>query len=279
MGVTLGDSVIGMNAIAWLKARHPALRIHLYRTPHAPPFVERLYALACPLIEHVHYLPRSLASLPDDLIDLSDILHWPAFATEPMVDFFLRGLGIAPDAVPATAKANRWLSCLKTPPLAAPWASQGYALFSGQASTPLRTVPAEHACRLVDRIHRSYGLPVLGFGPVEHPRYHDVSALSTDLDHYIAWVRGARVVIGTDSSAIHLAAGFDVPTLAFFVSIDPQLRVRDYPHCRSIDARSELTRGLHQSDDPIVLQEASQIWQALAERTALPWPEPARRSE
>src|SRR5438105_6317646 len=34
MGVTLGDSIIGMNALAWLKTRHPTLRIHLYRSPH-----------------------------------------------------------------------------------------------------------------------------------------------------------------------------------------------------------------------------------------------------
>jgi hypothetical protein len=272
MGVTLGDSVIGMNAIAWLKERHPALRVHLYRTPHAPRFVERLYELARPLVEPVHYLPRPLQSLPAELVDLSDFMHWPVFATEPMVDFFLRGLGVAPDAVPASEKRNRWLSRLELPPLPAPWAVQDYALFSGHASTPLRTVPVACAWKMVDRIHRAYALPVLGFGAVTHPHYHDIATLSPGLDHYVAWVRGARVVIGSDSSAIHLAAGFDVPTLAFFVSIEPRLRVRDYSHCCAVDARSELTHGLHQSDNPAVLREAGRIWRAIVERTDLPWP-------
>ena len=60
----------------------------------------------------------------------------------------------------------------------------------------------------------------------------------------MAWIKGASVVVGTDSAAIHIAAGFDVPTLAFFVSIDPQLRTRDYPACRVVDARTPLADGV-----------------------------------
>src|SRR5262249_37788637 len=43
MGVTLGDSVIGMSVLAWVKAEHPSLQIHVYRSPHTPAYVERLY--------------------------------------------------------------------------------------------------------------------------------------------------------------------------------------------------------------------------------------------
>lgn len=275
MGVTLGDSIIGMNALAWLKTRHPLLRIHLYRTPHTPAFVERLYQLAIPIVESVTYLPTPLETLPEDVVDLSDFLYWPAFASEPMVDFFMRGLGVALEAVPASAKGNRWLSHLPLPSI--PASASSYVLFCDQASTPLRTVPPEHAAAMVDRIWQQYGLPVLGFHPVQHPHYRDISTHSRNLDHYIAWVKGAGAVIGTDSSAIHIAAGFDVPTLAVFVSIDPALRARDYPNCQVLDMRTELTRGLHESNDPVVLQEVHRIWQTVIERTDLPWPALMRR--
>jgi hypothetical protein len=275
MGVTLGDSIIGMNALAWLKTRHPSLRIHLYRTPHAPAFVERLYQLASHIVESVTHLPTPLETLPEEIVDLSDFLFWPAFACEPMVDFFIRGLGIALEAVPASAKANRWLSDLLVPLIPTPWTACSYVLFCDQASTPLRTVPPEHAATMVDRIWHQYGLPVLGFHAIPHPHYQNISAHSCNLDQYIAWVKGASAVIGTDSSAIHIAAGFDVPTLAVFVSIDPSLRTRDYPNCRVFDARTELTRGLHESSDPFVLQEVHRIWQTVVERVDLPWPAPA----
>jgi hypothetical protein len=274
MGITLGDSIIGMNALAWLKARQPALRIHLYRTPHAPAFVERLYQLAGHLIERVTYLPMSMESLPRDVVDLSDFLYWPAFDSSPMVDFFITSLGIALEAVPASAKANRWLASAPVPSTPAPWSNRPYVLLCDQASTPLRSVPQEHASAMVERIWRQYGLPVLGFHAIGHPHYHDVSSRSGNLDQYIAWVKGASVVIGTDSSAIHIAAGFDVPTLAVFVSIDPMLRVRDYPACRVLEVRTGLTQGLHESGKPVVLDEVDRLWQSIVERDDLPWPTP-----
>jgi Glycosyltransferase family 9 (heptosyltransferase) len=275
MGVTLGDSVIGMNALAWLKARHPLLRIHLYRTPHAPRYVERLYQLASHIVEAVTYLPRPLRAIPEEVVDLSDFLHWPRFRSEPMVDFLIRGLGLASDAVPASAKANRWLSRLPLPSLHAPWSSASYVLFCDQASTPLRRVPEEHAAAMVDRIWRRYGLPILGFHPISHPHYRDISLHSKGLDQFIAWVKGASVVIGTDSSAIHIAAGFDVPTMTVFVSIDPMLRARDYPNCQVLDVRTALTDGLCESDDAIVLREVHRIWRTIIEQAELPWPDPA----
>lgn len=275
MGVALGDSIIGMNVLAWLKQRHPALRIHLHRTRHAPAHVERLYQLAGHIIHAVHHLPQPLQSLPADAVDLSDFMYWPSFATLPMVDFFAQGLGVAPDALPAPAKANRWLGALPLPCVPAPWTHRDYVLLCQQASTRLRSMPATLAAAMVDRIWHQYRMPVLGFQPVAHPRYRDISAESPDLDHFMAWVRDACVVVAADSSAIHIAAGFDVPTLAIFTSIDPALRTRDYPHCRAVDARTDLTDGLHASEDPVLLLAVQAAWQRTVARADLPWPTPA----
>lgn len=274
MGVTLGDSVIGMGVLAWMKSRRPSCRIHVYRSPHSPPYVERLYQLANTIIEPVRYLPWPLENLPKQVIDLSDFLHWPRFATEPMVDFFLEALGIDPQAVPAHAKRNSWLAALTLPALPPRWKGRPYVLMCDRASTPLRSIPLRHAIALVDRIWEHYRLPVVGFHALAHPRWHDVSGLAASTDQFMAWIRSARAVIGADSSAVHLAAGFDIPMLAGFTSINPSLRVRDYPRCTAIDLRTPLTDGLHCSDDPDLLHEVDRCWKEFLQQDSLPWPEP-----
>ncbi len=271
MGVTLGDSVIGLSVLAWLKRKHPSLRIHVYRSPHSPPYVERLYQLARAVIEPVRYLPWPLEALPRQTIDLSDFLYWPRFATEPMVDFFLEALGLDPRAMPARAKENTWLAGLDLPALPQRWEGRPYVLLCDRASTALRSIPLPHAITLVQRTWERYRLPVVGFHELPHPHWHDASALAATTEQFMAWVRNARVVVGTDSSAVHLAAGFDVPTLAGFASIDPVLRVRDYTRCTAVDLRTPLTDGLHASDDPALLHEVDLRWRMFVQ-APIPWP-------
>jgi hypothetical protein len=263
MGVTLGDSIIGLNALAWLKRCHPGLHVCVYRSPNTPGFVERLYRVATHVVDEVLYLPRSLESIPEEAIDLSDFLHWPGFAVEPMVDFFMRSLGIEPDTVPSAAKRNRWLADLPLPELPPAWPGRDYVLVCDRASTPLRSVPADCAAELIEMLWSQYRLPIVGFHPIRHPEYRDLGAQSQGLDQYMAWVKNAAVLFAVDSSAVHIAAGFDVPTLAVFSSVDPLLRVRDYARCRYVDIRTAVTSGLHESDDTDVLHEVSQSWRAL----------------
>jgi ADP-heptose:LPS heptosyltransferase len=274
MGVALGDSIIGLGVIAWVKSHLPRLALHLYRSRHAPPFVERLYALAKGLIERVHRLPCPLASLPRHAIDLSDFMYHPEFNTLPMVDFFLHGLGFAPDAMPAAEKANRWLAKLALPPLPREWRKRPYALFCDRASTALRSIPGKHARVLAALVAHRYRIPVVGFHPLRLSGYHDVGALAPRTEHFLSWVRGASVLVSTDTAAVHAAAGFDVPTLGFFASIDPRLRTRDYPSCTAIDLRTPPADGLHHSDHPSVLRAASGAWRELLCVNGLPWPEP-----
>jgi Glycosyltransferase family 9 (heptosyltransferase) len=273
MGVTLGDSIIGLGVLAWLKQRDPSLRIEVWRSRCAPAFVERLYALADGVVDRVHRLPQPLHTLPSELVDLSDFLHWPSFAALPMVDFFAVGVGLSPHAMPDTAKANRWLASLTVAPTSAAAQVGRYVLFCADASTPLRSVPGDLAAAMVEQIWRRYRLPVCGFRAIAHPRYHDVSSLSPDLDAYLVWVRSAQLVVSTDSSALHIAAGFDRPTLALFTGIAPELRVRDYPLCRSLDLGTPATRGLHESRDSLVLAELRAAWASALTRSDCPWPE------
>ena len=107
MGVTLGDSVIGLTALIAIKARFPHLSFAIYRPAHAPAYVKRLYELAAPLLGSIIDLPVMLDTLPytELRIDLGNHLFWPRFASLPMIDFFLDAMGIKADEVSARTSA------------------------------------------------------------------------------------------------------------------------------------------------------------------------------
>ncbi|SAL38882.1 glycosyltransferase family 9 protein [Caballeronia humi] len=232
MGVTLGDSIIGLTALFAIKKRHPSLGITLYRPARAPRYVQRLYELAAPPLGKVIELPVALDSLPpgDLKIDIGNHLFWPAFASLPMVDFFLWALGVPPSDVPSADKRNRWLQAL---PLVA-HEREPYVLFCPNATTPVRSIPPSMHAELIERLWREFGLPVAGFGAVDHPHYTDVTPLAPDTADFVAWIRHARYLVTSDTAALHIAAGFDVPTTAFFTTIPPSMRARDYTNCRAV---------------------------------------------
>lgn len=250
MGVTLGDSIIGLTAMSAVKHAFPDVKFTLYRPRRAPPFVEELYGLAGPLLSARITLPFPLSEFPDDatVIDIGNHLFWPDFAALPMIDFFLGALGVDASSVPSSQKANRWLAGTSLPALPARWRDAPYVLFCPSASTPVRSIPQHVRADLVDRLVQRYDLPVLGFGPVDHARYVDVQSAAISTAHFLALIRCARCVLTCDTAAVHAAAGFDVPTTAFFTTIEPALRVRDYPACRAVELPLPQLRGIHASN-------------------------------
>lgn len=266
MGIMLGDSIIGLTALHWLRRARPDLKLVLYRPAASLDYVEQLYRLAAsPGIGTVRHLPWPVTDIEHDahIIDIGNIVFWPSFATTPMIDFFLEALGLDPAHVPPDAKANRWLADLPLPALPAPWVDRPYVLFNPDASTPIRRIPPAFHAAWIDRLWDTYRLPVLGFAPIQHPHYVSIQALSPDTPAYLSWIRHARALVTADSAAVHAAAGFDVPTTAIFTTIDPTLRVRDYPRCQAFDLSFDAVRGLHQSDAPELLAQVEQAWRAV----------------
>ncbi|HTJ91884.1 MAG TPA: ADP-heptose--LPS heptosyltransferase [Pararobbsia sp.] len=263
MGVVLGDAIIGLTALDWLRRKHPSLKLVLYRPASTPDYVEQLYRLAHSAgIGEIRYLPWPVADIANDepIIDIANIVFWPKFATTAMIDFFFDAIGIDPAQVPAEDKANRWLARLDLPAPPPPWAGRPYVLFSPDASTPIRRIPASTHTAWIDRLWDTYGLPVLGFGAIDHPRYVDIRAHSPNTAAFLSWIRGARALVTADSAAVHAAAGFDVPTTAIFTTIDPALRVRDYALCHTVDLRIDALKGLHSSDTPEHVALVERIW-------------------
>jgi hypothetical protein len=249
MGVTLGDSIIGLTALAAIKRRYPTLLFSIYRPHSVPRYVRQLYQLAEPVFGKVIDLPVHIESLPagELQLDVGNHLFWPNFASMPMIDFFLWALGVSPSRVSTQEKSNDWLRCVKLPGPERHGLPQEYVLFCPSASTPVRSIPPSVQAELVERMWARFGLPVFGFGEVAHSRYTDITALSPDTPSFLAWVKGSQFVLTSDTAAVHVAAGFEVPTLAFFTTIAAQLRVRDYWRCTAIDLLVPELAGIHAS--------------------------------
>ncbi len=256
MGVTLGDSVIGLQALHVLKTRNRGMRIHVYRSPYTPE-LNRLYRRV-PFLETVADLPVPLEAFAGGaVVDLADFVFRPAFARTPMIDYFLAALGVDPRRVGPWEKNPDWLRELRLPSLPP---RPGYVMFCPRASTPLRSIPPPARRALVDAVCRHWPGDVLGFGRVDHPRYRELSGSSSSLGTYLAWLRGAAAVVTTDTSSLHIAAGFRLPTLAYFVSIAPPLRSGYYPTVSPVDLVHEELRGLHSSNDPGHLTLRDRVW-------------------
>lgn len=255
MGVTLGDSVIGIETLHYIKRQRPDLQVRVLRPARCADFVEQLYRLAqhSGVIDELLYLPQPLTRLsPHDVtIDMGNQLFRDDFATLEMHDFFYRHMGLDENRVMEGDKQNHWLRDVDFS--ACQHLASDYTLFCPDASTALRAIPARFHLTLVERLHQRFGLPVLGFGDVDHPHYRNITHDCRDTLSFIAVIARAHFILAADSSALHIAAGFAVQTQAVFNAIPPALRTRYYPHCTSASAGTARTCSLHQSDDPEIL--------------------------
>lgn len=272
MGVTLGDSIIGLTAIEALRELNPALRRIVYRPGRAPNYVDQLYHLAAGVVAEMRWLPWKAEDIPEQelCIDTGNQLFWPAFTALPMIDFFLQALGVAPSVIPSSAKANRWMQKLSLPALPENWKNKKYVLFCPMASTPLRSIPASAHIPLVHALWEKFACPVLGFDDVAHPHYVNIRPLSPDTADFLAWVKHARYVLTSDTAAVHIAAGYDVPTTAFFTSIAPELRARDYPLCQPLHLTIPALNNVQASARKHDLEQVEQAFATLT-LNELPW--------
>jgi hypothetical protein len=263
MGVTLGDSVIGLTALTAIKTRFPHLSFAIYRPAQTPRYVKRLYELAAPLLGSVIDLPVNLDAIPykELRIDLGNHLFWPKFSSLPMIDFFLDAMGIWPDEVPATDKRNHWLQKLALPRPQAP--EGGYVLLCPSASTPVRSIPESLRSEFVEALSQRYRLPVVGFGVIDHMLYTDVTVRAPDTADFLAWIKHAAYLVTPDTAAVHIAAGFDIPTTAFFSTIAPDLRVRDYPRCKPVSLLVPELKGIHASNRASDVDRVERAYRAL----------------
>jgi hypothetical protein len=267
MGVTLGDSVIGITALMAIKAQFPHITFTIYRPAHTPGYVKRLYELTAPLLGSIVDLPVKLGAVErgELLVDIGNHLFWPKFATLPMIDFFIDAMGMRVDEIPAARKRNHWLQELTLPEPQGTAGAIGheYVLLCATASTPVRSIPPALHASFAQALWQRFRLPVVGFGAIDHPHYTDLTLRSPNTADFLAWIRHARYLVTPDTAAVHIAAGFDIPTTAFFTTIAPELRVRDYPFCKSITLPLPELQGIHASNQATDIGLIERAYRAL----------------
>ncbi|MGH7118368.1 MAG: glycosyltransferase family 9 protein [Acetobacteraceae bacterium] len=263
-GMTLGDGVIGLSALAAaetagaLAGREPLL----VRKPlFGRRLVNQLYEVARPLAETVWFPYRAAPSFGfEERVDIREFAFDPEFRGVAMIDFFLSRLGIDAAAIPATAKRNLWLArALRPhPPRALP---ARYILVCPRAAMALRSMPASFHANILENLLAMQALPVITQGrlPFTHPRLIWRPAV-TSLAELAALVSRARLIVSTDTAMVHLADAWSVPTLAFFVTHRPEWRARDYPFCRAIHLPADLPPAIEFARDAADLAKAEAAW-------------------
>ncbi|WP_343285555.1 glycosyltransferase family 9 protein [Klebsiella pneumoniae] len=252
LGVTLGDSIIGISALHAIKSINPDIHITLIRPEHCQDYVEQIYHMASGIIDKLLYLPFDISKInhTDVNIDMGNQLYWEDFDSIEMHDFFLTNLGINPKSINDNIKNNSWLLNTDVPD----FDLGEYILFCPNASTKIRSIPSRFHVEIVEELSHEFGIKVLGFNDVDHPNFFNISNISSDTLSFAGIIKHACFLYTCDSSALHLGAGFNIPTRCIFTTVKPELRSLYYTKCESIYIGNNHTAGVHCSEDDYMLE-------------------------
>ncbi|MBH2712883.1 hypothetical protein I5L07_21890 [Serratia marcescens] len=251
LGVTLGDSVVGISALHAIKIFNPSIGIKIIRPENCPDYVNEVYTLAKHIIDDISYMPFDITSATDaDLvIDIGNQLYWKDFNTLEMHDFFLRSLGIEHKHVSASLKINSWLNEAPIEDL-----NLGeYVLFCPYASTKIRSIPKKYHKKIISYLSDKFKVKVLGFSDISHDNYTNITSLSTNTTYFTSIIKNAKHLYTCDSAALHIGAGFKTPTTCIFTTVKPELRSLYYDNCTSIYIGNNKTEGIHNSENIFLL--------------------------
>lgn len=251
LGVTLGDSVVGISALHVIKKINPNIVIRIIRPENCPDYVNEVYTLAKHIIDDISYMPFEItrATDADLVIDIGNQLYWKDFNTLEMHDFFLRSLGIEHSQVSACLKINSWL---KKAPLENLNLGE-YVLFCPYASAKIRSIPRKHHKKIISYLSDKFRVKVLGFSDINHDNYEDITELSKSTTYFTSIIKNAKHLYTCDSAALHIGAGFKIPTTSIFTTVRPELRSLYYDNCTSIYIGNNKTEGIHNSENVFLL--------------------------
>ncbi len=283
-GTGVGDTVVGLTALravmAILHRRFVGVAIELWLRPDV---MDRLHPVLRheSLVSGVRPLPQPLSEMMafDGAWDLSGLVTRIHHTEHSLLDSCLIALGVDPETVATEHKRNLWPQDERATRTVAPVLDLirstpdddsrdlPLVLFHPEASTPLRSVPEAQRAPLARALADTLPCRVITAAPLEarHPRVHDLSGFSPDLDHLTALIAGCDGLVTVDTALYHLADAVDTPAVALFSTIDPERRVGHYPYVAGLllpDARESghFGRDLGNADDARTL---GPLWQRL----------------
>ncbi|MEN4051979.1 hypothetical protein P9A10_25495 [Serratia marcescens] len=252
LGVTLGDSIVGINAIESIRRFNSNIKISVIRPESCPAYVEEIYSIAKKIINTIDYMPYDISKLSTDAvnIDIGNQLFWKDFNEMEMHDFFLKNLGVDHLSIPPEWKRNHWLQDVMPKQK---HKVNDYAIFCPNASTNLRSIPKKYHYQIIDDMYKKLNIPIIGFSPVEHPKFENITNQSRNTKEFISMIANSNYVYTCDSSALHISAAYDIPTTCIFTSIRPELRSKYYYNCKSIYIGDKMTENLHESENQTII--------------------------
>jgi len=201
-------------------------------------------------------MPLSLADFlsHDAYVDFSGMLTDPAFDSTHMTDFALSRLGIDPVTVPAAEK-EPFLNIVRPP--ASPVQAALALAHAEAAGKPLvavvfvsaytRTMPETQAAALIRTLAAKYRPALIcpdWFDSNAFTQRHGLTAMVSDLSpastgfgNYFALLAGVDAIVSVDTSAIHVGAALQKPTVAVFNSIRLETRITYSPTVQGIQLR------------------------------------------
>ena len=221
----------------------------------------------------------SIREFPDDIDWFTKVDAYINFTRShlhydiPWVDSLLELSGITPDRISDQAKRNCFdLDEDTEKRLDIPWKNfksrinSPVIIFHRQSSTPIRTMPGDVYHKLLLEFLDLTDYHFISLTPVkfEHPRFTDLSHLSTDLDSYIKLISLADGFITVDTSLYHFADAFDIPGVVIYTCQPPSRFSKYYPFVKGFQIEGGEKLALkHWSNDPADIEIADALWSLL----------------
>ncbi len=201
----------------------------------------------------VRPLPLTLSSFLsyDAYADFTNMLEDDTFKSSHMTDFALSRMGIPPETIGAGYKTP----FLNIPGLQPPEIeialgtarrlSRGRALIAVIFSASrIRRMPSTKACNIIREISLKYQPVIIMSDAVAAEKFIsrnglqdkvvDLSRSSTNFMNYIMLLAGMDGIISVDTSAVHIGAAFNIPTVAIFNAINKDHRISYSPSVKGI---------------------------------------------
>jgi hypothetical protein len=236
-GSNLGDNLLGLTALRQVlsvcRAELPSVTFDVMLGWHSDDRLARQFK-GIDGIERVLTQGLTLAELScyQGLYDTSNLLNLPGYATTPVVDWYMRWMGVDPALVNAADKRNRVVAsaaCRQSMQARLPQAGGPRFLVNAKASVDLRCMPECAVVQLIEALFARWPtaqVVVLQPAPVDDPRVVNLAAQVPDIDHLTALLASVDAVVGVDTFTSHLADATGTPAVTLYTSTHPDV----YPY-------------------------------------------------
>jgi len=296
MSNAIGDHLIGMNALNLL---HEHLQRYYDKRNINITLFQLNPARLNPITDKwsftskTYILPTTLAALStfDLFYDFGGLLALKGFQDLNMIDFFLNALSINAESVAAERKRiqfypsemGRDTSKMLMRQVRKKAGKKPIMLFHNKSTSPIRSMDNKNAERIIRDIVKESDYFVIsaidtGF---KCENFMNLHKFSREIDQFASIISLVDAIVTVDTCTYHFADSFNIPTIALFSSIAPELRCKYYPLVKGVllCKKDSILYGNHKfelnedkSNQELVDQaseETAKIWKRLTAKRIL----------